>query len=97
MTSRITIGIDFENNNQPVIQIIHPLESDDVRDNLLKNFLQSLQGSSSWLKIQWQDRHREGEARIFIRPIKPDQLLEEATIMMEQEKLNQEYKKKISN
>lgn len=83
MTSRITIEVDFENNNEPVIQILQPVDSDDVRDKLLKHFLQSLHGSS-WLNIQWQDRHREGEARILIRPIPIDKLGEQSKIMAEQ-------------
>lgn len=88
MLSRITIEVDFENGNQPVIQILHPIESDDVRDKLIKAFLQSLQHASSWLKIEWQDRHREGESRILIRPVTPDRMLEQSKVMAEQHRLS---------
>ena len=52
MKSRITIEVDFENGNMPVIQVLQQ-NSDDVRDNLIKSFLQSLQHSSRWCKIQY--------------------------------------------
>lgn len=41
MKSRITIEIDFENNNSPYLNILH-IHSDDVRDKLLKNFLEQI-------------------------------------------------------
>jgi hypothetical protein len=52
MKSRISIEIDYDKNNEPVIQIIKR-KSDDVRDGLIQAFLQKLQGDSSWCKIQW--------------------------------------------
>lgn len=86
MTSRITIEVDFENGNQPVIQIISPIDSDDVRDKLIKSFLQSFQGLSSWLTIDFQERHREGEMRVIIRPVKPEQIMEQSAEMQERVK-----------
>lgn len=50
MKSRITIEVDFNNGNLPVIQVLQQ-DSDDVRDNLIKSFLQSLQHTSRWCKI----------------------------------------------
>lgn len=52
MKSRITIEVDFEKNNLPVIQILQ-INSDDVRDKLLQSFLQSLQYTSRWYKINY--------------------------------------------
>ena len=50
MKSRITIEVNFEENNLPIIQIMSQ-QSDDVRDKLLQSFLQSLQHTSRWCKI----------------------------------------------
>ena len=50
MKSRITIEVNFEDGNLPVIQISQ-MQSDDVRDRLIQNFLQSLQHTSRWCKI----------------------------------------------
>lgn len=52
MKSRITIEVDFNDNNLPVIQILS-CNSDDVRDNLIKSFLQSLQHTSRWCSIHY--------------------------------------------
>lgn len=53
MKSRITIEVDFDNGNVPVIQVLQQ-DSDDVRDNLIKSFLQSLQHTSRWCKITYK-------------------------------------------
>lgn len=53
MKSRISIEVDFENNNQPVIQILSN-DSDDVRDKLIKSFLQGLQHTSRWCRIEYK-------------------------------------------
>lgn len=104
MKSRITIEVDFENGNEPVIQILSR-NSDDIRDNLIKSFYQRLQGSS-WCKIVFKqdvpDEYMattngfvDGFKRIFIYPI-PEQLLKmEGEIMLEQGRLREEFDKKI--
>lgn len=56
MRSRITIELDFDNNNEPYIQI-HQLNSDDMRDKVLKSFLEKLGGESQWLKIRCEPQH----------------------------------------
>lgn len=91
MNSRITIEVNFEDNNQPYIQILHPVDSDDVRDKLIKQFLQKLGHTSSWLKIHWSEKHREGEARVIIEPITPAQLAGESKIMTEQASLLEKH------
>ena len=50
MKSRITIEVNFDENNLPVIQVLSQ-HSDDVRDKLISSFLQSLQHTSRWCKI----------------------------------------------
>jgi hypothetical protein len=99
MKSRITVEIDYNNNNQPVIQILSR-NSDDVRDGLIKSFYQALQGSS-WCKIRFvQDEPDEssfagtieGFKRIFITPIPEDDLKKEAEIMLEQYRLNTAFR-----
>lgn len=92
MKSRITIEVDFDSGNQPVIQIIQK-ESDDVRDKLLKSFLESLGGTSSWCRVFWTHDMFQPErySRIFITPVKPDKLGEQAAIMQEQHILNEKF------
>jgi len=70
MTSRISIEVDFDNNNEPVLQILQR-KSDDVRDSLLSAFLQKFNGNNR-CSIEWkhQDNAPDGASRIFIRPIK---------------------------
>lgn len=101
MKSRITIEVDFENGNEPVIQILSR-NSDDIRDNLIKAFYQKL-GNSSWCKIQFvqdvldeqvinQDGFIEGFKRIFITPIPQENLKKEAEIMLEQFRMDEKWK-----
>ena len=85
MKSRITIEVDFDNSNQPIIQILYK-ESDDVRDSLIKSFLQSFGGQSSWCRIMWvqsNDVHGGGEqfSRIQISPVRESDLKEQSALM----------------
>lgn len=78
MKSRITVEIDFDNNNQPVIRIMQK-ESDDVRDTLITAFLQRLQGGC-WLKIKAVHYGVELDSRFTqwkISPIIPSELSKE--------------------
>lgn len=97
MKSRISIEVDFENNNQPYIRIMQ-CGSEDVRDQLLSSFCQQF-GGSSWCQIKWQepldgrfmnDEQYKGDIvnRIHITPIKPEHLEEQAEIMMHQATMN---------
>jgi hypothetical protein len=54
MNSKITIEIDFEKGNLPIIQVLHR-KSEDVRDSLIGNFIQHLDHTSisRWLKIEY--------------------------------------------
>lgn len=95
MKSRITIELDFGNNNTPVIQILHS-DSDDVRDKLISNFAEML-GGSSWCQIKWLDSANiDSRAlglpdRIHITPIHPAKFKEQAALMLEQDRLNKEF------
>lgn len=80
MKSRISIEVDFENNNQPVIQILQDV-SDDVRDKLIRSFTENL-GGSSWCQIKWQPNSVNGMNKIYISPISQSQLKEQAEIML---------------
>lgn len=84
MQSKITIEIDFENGNEPILQIICR-DSDDIRDKLIKAFLQKLRGSSTWCKI-YCTHTTDGPGTSFwkISPIGPNDFLPESKIMIEQ-------------
>lgn len=96
MKSRITIEVDFDNGNAPVIQILSR-NSDDIRDNLIKSFYQKL-GSSSWCKIRFAQDEINPQypeldfKRIFITPIPSMDLGQEAKVMFEQHSLNTAFR-----
>ncbi len=87
MKSRISIEVDFNNNNLPVIQIVSQ-DSDDVRDKLVKSFLQSFKHCSRWTTIEFIGNNLsykpDGGADSWtwkITPISPQQLEEEIKLM----------------
>lgn len=77
MKSRITIAVDFDSNNQPVLEII-AIDSEDVRDKLLKAFYQSLGGTSNTCKLEFSQVQRvdagDPTTRILIRPVSSQDL-----------------------
>ncbi len=87
MKSRIAIEVDFENSNLPIIQIVSQ-ESEDVRDKLVKSFLQSLQHCSRWTTITFVGNNLsykpDGGADSWtwkITPVTPDRLESEIQLM----------------
>lgn len=84
-----SIKIDFrskDNGLEPIIAI--KLEdSDDVRDNLLKTFFQSLGGISSWLVVSFDHHMTNPETGsrtwITITPVMPGELHETKKIIEE--------------
>jgi hypothetical protein len=97
MRSKITIDVDFENGNIPVIQVLSK-DSDDIRDRLIQSFYQTLRGSS-WCKIEFRqdiidDDPERAFKRIFITPLPESDLKKEAEIMLEQHRLNEEFQNK---
>ncbi len=93
MKSRITIEVDFDHNNQPIIQILQT-NSDDVRDKLLSAFCQQF-GGSSWCTIKWvsqtPDNPNENTFfnRIHVTPIQAKDFKEQAKVMLEQHQMNE--------
>jgi hypothetical protein len=55
MKGKLLIGVDFSNNNEPIIEIIVDHASTDLRDKMLKSFVQSLGGDSNVLKIEFDN------------------------------------------
>jgi hypothetical protein len=70
MKSRITIDVD--NDNQPIIRIDYGY-SDDVRDKLVKIFLESFGTASAWSRITFGPSTIDGESAT-IRPVSPDEM-----------------------
>jgi hypothetical protein len=102
MKSRITIEVDFDNGNLPVIKIVSR-ESDDVRDKLLRSFLQQLNHKSRWCVIQYEGYdtvHEEGAIKYTnnwtLRPIPPESFLEEIKLMKTEIELSREFLEKSS-
>lgn len=78
MKSRISIDVDFDNQNQPVIRLIYQY-SDDTRDKLVCKFLQDFGGDSSWARISYE-AIPDG-LRVILTPVKPEELWKEAEKM----------------
>lgn len=79
MLSRLTIEVDFSNGNIPCIQILQE-NSDDVRDKLVSQFLQSLMHTSRWCRIEYIGEQRLAH-RWSITPITPYDLQSEIKLM----------------
>lgn len=84
MKSRITIEVDFDNGNLPILQILQR-SSDDVRDNLLQQFIQSLHHTSRWCRISYEGERSanliDKEKVWRINTIRPLELPEEIKLM----------------
>ena len=95
MKSRITIEVDFENENTPIIQIFSQ-STYDVRDKLIHAFFEKL-GSSSWCQIYFKDHHYDREQpendfkRVIITPIPESDLRKHAEVMLEQARVREQY------
>lgn len=82
MLSKITIEVDFDNNNAPIIQILQYPDSTDVRDRLIKNFLEKL-NQSLWCTINHKES-TDSHNIIHIKPIPMLELKAHAKEMVEQ-------------
>lgn len=88
MNSRITIEVDFENNNTPVIQVVSQ-DSDDTRDKLIAHFLEGRQSLSRWLTIQYKGEKLphpvtgEGRGSIFHLTVVPPKDFRQEIKLME--------------
>ena len=70
MKSKITIDVDWD--NQPIIKIEYN-HSDDVRDTLVKRFLEAFGADSSWANFRYVETSPIAEANktSIIRAISP--------------------------
>lgn len=103
MKSKLTIEVDFEDGNSPVIRIFKPENEDiheDVRDKLVSAFLEMFGHTSSWAKVKWLDNGIDSNQKIFqriqITPIPPQDLAQEAEFMKRQVELNKKHLQKTS-
>jgi hypothetical protein len=85
MKSRITVEIDFDNNNRPVIQI-HERESDDVRDRLISAVFEKLGHHSRWFRVEFKNNTmNDGDTSPgsiwHLTPISPDEYEQEIKLM----------------
>lgn len=75
MKSKITIDVDFD--NQPIIKIDY-VATDDIRDKLIKRFLETFEGESSWAKFSFGPSDISGpNSSASLRPIPPHDLDQE--------------------
>lgn len=73
MKSQIRIEVDHD--NQPIIKIQY-VETDDVRDKLVKKFLETFGGSSCWATFYYEGSPLDKNKTAYIRPIHPTDLPE---------------------
>lgn len=73
MKSKISIDVDFD--NQPIIKIEYE-ESPDVRDTLVKKFLETFEGDSRWAQFLFRNGPYSKVVNKIaeIRPIPPKEL-----------------------
>ncbi len=79
MKSKITIEVDFDQNNTPYIRLLVDKNSDDVRDKLLRAFLEKLGYESVFGKIVCKSDAptEENVQRWGIYPIPAEKIEEE--------------------
>lgn len=81
MKSRITIEVDFDNNNEAVLSLnLH--KSDDVRDKLLQSFIEKFAHQRAWCLAYYMGENATG-AMYHIKPLTPFQYEEQANLMRE--------------
>lgn len=84
MRSRISVEVDFDNNNRPVIQV-HERDSDDVRDRLISAVFDKLGHHSRWFRVEFKhNTMTDGDAGSLwhLAPISPEEYDEEIKLMV---------------
>lgn len=84
MKSKITVEIDFENGNRPVIQV-HERNSDDVRDKLIDSVFQQLAHHSRWFRVEFKHNTMiDGDVGNLwhLIPITPEEYEQEIKLMV---------------
>lgn len=79
MTSKITIEVNLS-TYMPYIRVIHDPKSDDVRDKLIKEFIDKLDSLSFWARIQFMS-NSDDRNTFHIIPLEPMDLEEHGKIM----------------
>jgi len=80
MKSKVTIDVD--NDNQPVIKIEYS-PSEDVRDKLVKRFLESFGGESRWAEFYFLDAgvsphvFGQGQTTSIVKPLSIFQMIDQ--------------------
>lgn len=87
MKSKITIEIDFQNGNQPVLRVVRK-QSDDVRDDLVQALFNALDHDApAFLKVEYEGNRPYHDADLApgetlhahvykLTPIKEDELVD---------------------
>lgn len=78
MKSRITIDVDYD--NQPIIKIEYQ-ESEDVRDKLVKRFMETFGGKSCYATFYFTSLGMVVNSHAMLRPIPSDELVRHAEDM----------------
>lgn len=79
MKSRITIEVDFDNGNQPVIVLNHQ-KSDDVRDKLLGSFIEKFEHQRARCQVHYMGESADSK-RFNIIAIEPKDFVEQGKLM----------------
>lgn len=95
---RSRISIDLAEDNQPVIKIEYN-ESDDVRDKMVKRFMESFGGTSYFATFFFDNSVHDLTAnrKAVIRPIKPEELKEHWNNMKVDSRVYEEGQEKINS
>lgn len=83
MKSRITMEWDFS-ENKPVIKVLS-IQSEDVRDGIVRNFFERLGHISSWFRLSPSEVTSFEGNTYFIEPIEPENLEQTALSMLERD------------
>lgn len=80
MKSRVTIEIDFE-FGKPYFKVVADMESEDLRDQAVREFRQALGFDSNWARVRFHDQYKAGQKLFTIEPIAPSDLTQEVEMM----------------
>lgn len=81
MKSRITIEVDFENDNISVIQVLRANSTEDTRDSLIHNFFERQREVFRWCRLEYRGETLGGGSRYFIIPLTAKELPHELNLM----------------
>lgn len=79
------IWIDLDHDNRPIVCIEYA-QSEDIRDKMVKRFLDTFGADGYWAKFRYDriaSNNQPGSVGAVIRPIHPEELPHEADFMRE--------------